>query len=93
MMTKKGPAIGTTPVKSSVSVDVTDATFKANPFYAQLRAASPVFLMNRFSHEAMRWLFLLSFIMFHAAAMPPGRFLVLSPWCASLSVVFGALAS
>jgi len=47
-MTKKRPAIGTTPVKSRVPVDVTDATFKANPFpfYAQLRAASPVFLVK-----------------------------------------------
>src|SRR6266704_1297634 len=47
-MTKKRPAIGTTPVKSRVPVDVTDATFKANPFpfYAQLRAASPVLLVK-----------------------------------------------
>src|SRR6266568_3474215 len=47
-MTKKRPAIGTTPVKSRVPVDVTNATFKANPFpfYAQLRAASPVFLVK-----------------------------------------------
>src|SRR5947209_7858440 len=43
-MTKKHPVTGTTPVKSLVSVDVTEATFKANPFpfYAQLRAEAPV---------------------------------------------------
>src|SRR6266705_5301426 len=44
-MTKKHTVTGTTPVKSIVPVDVTDATFKANPFpfYAQLRAEAPVF--------------------------------------------------
>ena len=56
-MTKKRPAIGTTPVKSRVPVDVTDATFKANPFpfYAQLRAASPVFLV-KLSTKQHAWL-------------------------------------
>ena len=44
-MTKKDTVAVTTPVKSIVPVDVTDATFKANPFpfYAQLRAEAPVF--------------------------------------------------
>src|SRR6266567_797519 len=44
-MTKKHTVTVTTPVKSIVPVDVTDATFKANPFpfYAQLRAEAPVF--------------------------------------------------
>src|SRR5947209_5777630 len=44
-MTKNHPVTGTTSVKSPVAVDVTDATFKANPFpfYAQLRAEAPVF--------------------------------------------------
>src|SRR6266516_5572198 len=44
-MTKKHTVTGTTPVKSIVPVDVTNATFKANPFpfYAQLRAEAPVF--------------------------------------------------
>src|SRR2546427_2470822 len=44
-MTKKHTVTVTTPVKSRVPVDVTDATFKANPFpfYAQLRAEAPVF--------------------------------------------------
>jgi cytochrome P450 len=44
-MTKKDTLTGTTPVKSIVPVDVTAATFKANPFpfYAQLRAEAPVF--------------------------------------------------
>src|SRR5258708_29159195 len=44
-MTKKDTVAGTTPVKSIVPVDVTDVTFKANPFpfYAQLRAEAPVF--------------------------------------------------
>src|SRR5947209_20622915 len=44
-MTKKHTVTVTTPVKSIVPVDVTDATFKANPFpfYAQLRAEGPVF--------------------------------------------------
>ncbi len=44
-MTKKHTATVTTPVKSIVPVDVTSATFKANPFpfYAQLRAEAPVF--------------------------------------------------
>src|SRR6266581_768236 len=44
-MTKKHTVTVTTPVKSIVPVDVTDATFKANPFpfYAQLRAQAPVF--------------------------------------------------
>jgi cytochrome P450 len=42
-MTKKYPE--TTPVKSIGPVDITDATFKANPFpfYAQLRSEAPVF--------------------------------------------------
>lgn len=42
---KKDTVAGTTPPESIVSVDVTDATFKANPFpfYAQLRAQAPVF--------------------------------------------------
>src|SRR5947209_20053392 len=44
-MTKKHTVTVTTPVKSIVPVDVTSATFKANPFpfYAQLRAEAPVF--------------------------------------------------
>ena len=44
-MTKKQTVTVTSPVKSIVPVDVTDATFKANPFpfYAQLRAEAPVF--------------------------------------------------
>src|SRR5438045_8756085 len=44
-MTKKHTDTVTTPVKSIVPVDVTDATFKANPFpfYAQLRDEAPVF--------------------------------------------------
>ncbi len=44
-MTKNHPVTGTTSAKSLVAVDVTDATFKANPFpfYAQLRAEAPVF--------------------------------------------------
>src|SRR5579859_4732541 len=44
-MTKKHTVPVATPVKSIQPVDVTDATFKANPFpfYAQLRAEAPVF--------------------------------------------------
>ena len=44
-MTKKDTVAVTTPMKSIVPVDVTSATFKANPFpfYAQLRAEAPVY--------------------------------------------------
>ncbi len=44
-MMKKHTVTVTTPVSSIAPVDVTDATFKANPFpfYAQLRTAAPVF--------------------------------------------------
>src|SRR5215831_17741898 len=44
-MTTQHTATISTPVQSIVPVDVTDATFKANPFpfYAQLRAKVPVF--------------------------------------------------
>jgi cytochrome P450 PksS len=44
-MTKKHTVTTTSPARSIASVDVTDATFKANPFpfYAQLRAEAPVF--------------------------------------------------
>src|SRR5947209_2945152 len=44
-MTKKHTFTVTTSVNSIAPVDVTDATFKANPFpfYAQLRAEAPVF--------------------------------------------------
>src|SRR5437764_14365066 len=44
-MMKKHTVTVTTPVSSIAPVDVTDATFKANPFpfYAQLRAEAPVF--------------------------------------------------
>jgi cytochrome P450 len=44
-MIKKHTVTVTTPVQSIVPVDVTSATFKANPFpfYAQLRAEAPVF--------------------------------------------------
>ena len=44
-MTKKDTVTVTTPVKSIVPVDVTKATFKADPFpfYAQLRTEAPVF--------------------------------------------------
>jgi len=47
-MTKKRSAIETTLVKSRVPVDVTTPRSKANPFpfYAQLRATSPVFLVK-----------------------------------------------
>src|SRR2546430_517181 len=44
-MMKKHTVTVTTPVSSIKPVDVTDTTFKANPFpfYAQLRTAAPVF--------------------------------------------------
>jgi cytochrome P450 len=44
-MMKKNTVTVTTPVKPIVPVDVTSATFKANPFpfYAQLRSEAPVF--------------------------------------------------
>src|SRR5947208_9943583 len=55
-MTKKHTVTVTTPVKSIVPVDVTDATFKANPFpfYAQLRAEAPVFPVTLMKQRA--WL-------------------------------------
>lgn len=47
-MMKKHTDSTTTPMQSLASVDITSATFKANPFpfYAQLRAEAPVFAVK-----------------------------------------------
>ncbi len=56
-MTKKQTVTATAPVRSIAPVDVTDATFKANPFpfYAQLRAEAPVFPV-KLSTRQRAWL-------------------------------------
>src|SRR6266487_726012 len=47
-MMKKHTDSTTTPIQSLASIDITSATFKANPFpfYAQLRAQAPVFAVK-----------------------------------------------
>ena len=56
-MTQKHTVTVTSPVESILPVDVTDATFKANPFpfYAQLRAEAPVFPV-KLSTRQRAWL-------------------------------------